>query len=174
MQVVVSRSPEELGARAAEHAAVVIREALERQGTARVVFSTGKSQLDTIDALVGQDVDWSRVEGFHLDEYVGLSDSHPASFRRYLRDRLVSRLPFRTFHFVSPEGDLERALSQLTEQLRAAPVDLGLIGIFPVEDREICSRVMAACEESDDYADAEEKATVVGTCLSMLRQRYEV
>lgn len=60
-----------------------------------------------------------------------------------------------------------------TDVLNDPRVDT-LLGFFPVEDREICSRVMAACEESDDYADAEEKATVVGTCLSMLRQMYEV
>ena len=126
MKVIVAENSRLLGELAARQAAGVIRRAIEDHGEARIVLSTGASQFDTLSALVRQDVDWRRVEMFHLDEYVGLPETHPASFRKYLKERFVSRVPLKQAHFV--DGTRE-GIAELSEALRSAPIDLGLIGI---------------------------------------------
>ncbi len=119
-----------LGARAATLAAATLREALTRAGEARVVLATGASQIATLERLVAEPgIDWGRVTAFHLDEYVGLPDTHPASFRRYLRERVVARVPELRFHPITPEGDLAAELARLEALLGAAPVDLCLAGV---------------------------------------------
>jgi len=118
-----------LGAAAAEMAAKALNEAIAARGGARLLLSTGASQFDTLKALTEQDVDWGKVEMFHLDEYIGLPESHPASFRKYLRDRLTSIVSFKCVHFVNPEDGVDSAIAYLTAEVRKAPIDLGLIGI---------------------------------------------
>jgi glucosamine-6-phosphate deaminase len=96
-----------LGRAAAEHAAARIRALAAVHAEFSVVFATGASQLETLRALVTiPDLPWDRITGFHMDEYIGISAAHPASFRRYLREELVSRVPLRAFHEV--EGDTGR------------------------------------------------------------------
>ncbi|MBQ5972812.1 MAG: 6-phosphogluconolactonase [Oscillospiraceae bacterium] len=126
MKIVVSRDPESLGAAAAEYAARRICEAIDAKGEARIVLSTGASQFTTLAALVKKDVDWARVTMFHLDEYVALPDTHPASFRKYLRERFINVVHPGKAYLVdgTPEG-----IPALTAALREAPIDLGLIGI---------------------------------------------
>jgi len=81
-----------LSATAAQHAATAVRRAILDRGRARIVAATGTSQLDFLDALTkAENIDWQRVEMFHLDEYVGLSITHPASFRKHLLDRLIQK-----------------------------------------------------------------------------------
>lgn len=126
MNVVVAENCRLMGELAARQAAAVLNSAIRERGEARVVLSTGASQFDTLSALVRQNVDWSKVDMFHLDEYVDLPETHPASFRKYLKERFVSRVPIRRAHFV--DGTRE-GIAALTEELRSAPVDLGLIGI---------------------------------------------
>ncbi|MCI5547873.1 MAG: glucosamine-6-phosphate deaminase [Clostridiales bacterium] len=126
MKVIVADNCRLMGELAARQAAGVINRAVEDHGAARIVLSTGASQFDTLSALVRQNVDWSRVEMFHLDEYVDLPETHPASFRKYLKERFVSRVPLKRAHFV--DGTRE-GIAALTEELRSAPIDLGLIGI---------------------------------------------
>ncbi len=126
MNVVVAENCRLMGELAARQAAAVLNSAIRERGEARVVLSTGASQFDTLSALVRQNVDWSKVDMFHLDEYVDLPEAHPASFRKYLKERFVSRVPIRRAHFV--DGTRE-GIAALTEELRSAPVDLGLIGI---------------------------------------------
>ena len=126
MKVTVAKDSGLLGCLAAKEAAGVIREAIRTKGAARIVLSTGASQFDTLAALVKEKLDWSKVEMFHLDEYVNLPESHPASFRKYLKERFTSLVPLKAAHFVdgTPEG-----IEALTRELRSAPIDLGLIGI---------------------------------------------
>jgi glucosamine-6-phosphate deaminase len=88
LDIKILENPQELGKEAAQLAAKAINEAIARQGMARIVLSTGSSQFETIEALAAMDIDWRRVEMFHLDEYVGLSDRHPASFRKYLKESM--------------------------------------------------------------------------------------
>lgn len=129
INISVLTTPEELGANAAVKIAALLNEAVARQGSARLVLSTGMSQFETIDALTRQDVPWEKVEMFHLDEYVGLPESHIASFRRYLKERFVSKVNLKGAYFVSGEGDVDDNIRELTEQLRSQPVDVGVIGI---------------------------------------------
>jgi glucosamine-6-phosphate deaminase len=130
MQLRICRDRTELGKLAAANAATCIGRALADRGIAHVVFATGNSQLEMLSALVAAGgVDWNKVVGFHLDEYVGLSASHPASFRRYLTERVVSRLPFRAFHLIDGEADPHAECRRLGELIRAYPIDLTLMGI---------------------------------------------
>lgn len=126
MKIVISKTADELGMRAAAEAAKHIRAAIERNGCARIALSTGASQFETLTHLVKQDLDWSRVEMFHLDEYVNLSRTHPASFRKYLQERFVAPTGVDKVHFVdgTPEG-----IASLTAEIQKAPIDVGLIGI---------------------------------------------
>ena len=79
-----------LGVAAAEQAASAVRRGIQERGRARIIVATGTSQIEFLDALTGADnIDWQRVEMFHLDEYVGLPITHPASFRKYLLERLI-------------------------------------------------------------------------------------
>jgi len=125
----VSPTPQQLGQKAADKIAELLRNAIAQKGSARIILSTGASQFETIDALVKADVDWSKVEMFHLDEYVALPESHIASFRKYLKERFASKISLKAAYFVNGEGDVEENIRVLTEELRRAPVDVGVIGI---------------------------------------------
>ena len=118
-----------LGNAAAEYSAGILKRRIAEKGEARIVLSTGASQFDTFNALIKSDVEWDKVEMFHLDEYINLPETHPASFRRYLKDRFVSKVPLKKANFVKGEGDIRENIRELTEELRKKPIDLGLIGI---------------------------------------------
>lgn len=126
MKITIHPNPEKLGALAAAFTAKRLAEAIEKRGEARLVLSTGASQLSTIEALIHSDVDWSRVEMFHLDEYVGLPITHKASFRRYLQERFVDHLQLKAVHWVTDNAD---CIPILSEAIARGPVDIGLIGI---------------------------------------------
>lgn len=128
-KIQVSNTPKELGKAAAKKIAGYIREAIEEKGSARIILSTGASQFDTIDALVQEDISWDKVEMFHLDEYVGLPESHVASFRKYLKERFVSKVNLKAAHFVNGEGDVQANIEALAQELSRSPVDVGVIGI---------------------------------------------
>ncbi len=106
-----------------------MRAAVAARGTARLLLATGMSQVATLAALVRAPVPWERVTAFHLDEYVGLPADHPASFRRYLRERFSSQVPLAAMHFLEAEGDLAGVLAEAARAVRAAPIDVGLVGI---------------------------------------------
>lgn len=129
MQLNILETADELGRKAAEEAAAWLRQQIGGQGRVRVVLSTGASQFAFFEHFVKQELDWSAVEMFHLDEYIGLPESHPASFRRYLRQRFVSLVPLRKAHLIDGEGDAARMIAELEAAAAEAPFDLGLIGI---------------------------------------------
>lgn len=129
MKIILSRNAKELGEKAATAAALLINRAIEEKGSARIVLSTGASQFTTLEALVQADVDWSKVEMFHLDEYIGIDESHPASFVRYLKERFVQKVNLKNAYFVDPSAGVEETIAFLTEKLGEATVDVGLIGI---------------------------------------------
>lgn len=116
---------------AAEAASQAIRELTENRDIVSVIFATGASQLDMLNALVDRrDISWSKIVGFHLDEYVGLDESHPASFRRYLRQNLTSRVSLREFHEIDGNApDLDAFCAAYASKLRAADPRLCLLGI---------------------------------------------
>jgi len=131
MEIRVFDTKQELGRAAAERAAAALSEAIARNGEARVIAATGASQFDFLDALTARkDVDWARVDMFHLDEYVGVADTHPASFRRYLRERIVERVHPRAFHFLAGDAPDPRAeCRRVGALLQRAPVDVAFVGI---------------------------------------------
>lgn len=129
MIIDISLNATELGAKAAKLAASKIADAVDLNGTARMVVATGASQFETFQALVKEDIPWQNVEVFHLDEYLGLPLSHPASFRKYLYERFINLVPVRKFHSIDVEGDIEGKISYLTREIRKLPVDIGMIGI---------------------------------------------
>ena len=131
INISVSATPEENGAKAAKKIACLINKAIEEKGHARIVLSTGSSQFEMFQAIVKENIDWTKVEMFHLDEYVGLPVTHIASFRKYLQERFVNMLPcpLKAVHFVSGEGDVEENIAGLTKALREDEIDVGVIGI---------------------------------------------
>src|SRR5262249_29809855 len=99
-------------------------------GRARIVVATGTSQIAFLDCLIREpDIDWSNVDVFHLDEYVGLADDHPASFRKYLRERLIQPAGIVRFHPIDGQADPDRACEELGRALSARPIDVAFVGI---------------------------------------------
>lgn len=129
MKVEIFQTSKELGRAAANFCELSINRAINEKGTARIVLSTGASQLETIRNLINIDVDWSRVDMFHLDEYLGLPESHIASFRRYLNEEFIKHVNLRKAYLVDGEGDAAAKLEKLSIKLLEMPVDLALIGI---------------------------------------------
>jgi|ERR1035437_8517781 glucosamine-6-phosphate deaminase len=129
MIIDISADAQELGLKAAQFVTGKLNEAIRRNGEARIVVSTGNSQLETFKALLKEKVEWEKVEVFHLDEYIGLPVNHPASFRKYLYERFINHLKIKEFHAVNVEGEIIEKIKNLTLEIRKKPVDMGLIGI---------------------------------------------
>jgi glucosamine-6-phosphate deaminase len=129
MIINISGDASELGLKAAQYAAFRLNDAISRNGEARLVVSTGSSQFETLKSLIEENIAWEKIEIFHLDEYIGLSVSHTASFRKYLNERFISHIKVKKFHSIDVEGDIENKIKSLTDEIRKKPVDLGLIGI---------------------------------------------
>ena len=119
-----------LGRAAAEHAAASIRKAIREFGTARIIAATGASQFEFLDALTAlPGISWPAVELFHLDEYIGLPSTHPASFRRYLLDRLIHKVGIEKYHLLDGEGEVSEVIRRAGEELNARLVDVAFVGI---------------------------------------------
>jgi len=130
MNVEVFESKMKLGEAAADIAVKIIRRAIAERDVAFVVAATGASQFEFLDALVRQDLDWTKTVFFHLDEYVGLPATHPASFRRYLKERIVDRVPLRSFHFINGEAeDVCEECRRLGQLISQQPIDVAFVGI---------------------------------------------
>jgi glucosamine-6-phosphate deaminase len=119
-----------LGKAAAAQAADAIRGAIQARGRARVVAATGASQIQFLEALTAEPgMDWGRVKLFHLDESIGLPIAHPASFRRFLRERLIDKTGITEFHSLNGEGDPEQVIREASQAIAAAPIDIAFVGI---------------------------------------------
>jgi glucosamine-6-phosphate deaminase len=119
-----------LGQAAAGQAAASIRRAITERNRARIIAATGASQFEFLDALAQvPDIDWPRVEMFHLDEYIGLPLTHPASFRKYLLERLINKTGIGHYHLLDGESDPAEAIRRVGQALSAAPVDVAFVGI---------------------------------------------
>jgi len=130
LQIRIYPDKESLSRAAAEHAAKSLRSVLREKITVRLIAATGASQIVFLEALTAApDIDWPRVELFHLDEYVGLPVTHPASFRKYLYDRLVDKTGVRRFHPLDAESDPLAVAKEEGRELLSAPVDLAFVGI---------------------------------------------
>jgi glucosamine-6-phosphate deaminase len=103
---------------------------LAQSDSARIIAATGASQLDFLQFLtVVPGIDWQRVEMFHLDEYIGLSIDHPASFRKYLMDRFIRKTGIRRYYLLDGEQDPEEVVRTVSQALKSAPIDLAFVGI---------------------------------------------
>ena len=130
MQIKIFPDRATLSRAAAVHAANALRACIRDKGGARIIVATGASQIDFLDALTSAPgIDWSRVEMFHLDEYVGLPVTHPASFRRYLLDRLIDNVGIGRYHLLDGEHDPAAVAVRVGRTLAERPVDLAFVGI---------------------------------------------
>lgn len=131
MKTRVFGSKEEMGAAAAATGAQRLHEALSESNSAALIVATGASQFEMIEQLRLLDLDWTSVTGFHLDEYIGLSIEHPASFRKYLKERFVDLLPcpLKEFHYLDGETDPEGECQRVGEMLSKTSIDVAFVGI---------------------------------------------
>ncbi len=130
MHVEFCKDGVDLGARAAQQAARLIRSAINERGRARIIAATGASQFNFLASLTAiKNLDWQKVTMFHLDEYVGLPESHPASFRRYLMERVISKVDLGTYHLLDPEGDPAIECRRMGKILQDDIVDAAFVGI---------------------------------------------
>ncbi len=130
MKILLFHDRPALGRAAATQAAGIIRRGIAERGLARILVATGQSQFEFLEALTAAPgIDWPRVEMFHLDEYVGIPEDHPASFRRYLRERLIDKTGIVRHHLLDAERDPEGTCQRVGRLLAAAPVDVAFPGI---------------------------------------------
>ncbi len=118
-----------LGEAAAMQAEAAIRQAIAERGSARIIAATGASQFEFLEALTEARLDWERVEVFHLDEYVGLPIEHPASFRKYLMERLIQKTGIQEHHLLDGEADPDEVIRAVGSALAAVPIDVAFVGI---------------------------------------------
>jgi glucosamine-6-phosphate deaminase len=115
---------------AAEEAASVLRDAIQKNGKARIIAATGAAQfafLDVLTRLPG--IDWKRVEMFHLDEYIGIPETHPASFCRFLKERLILKTGITQAHLLRGDQDPAAVIRETGSALTSAPIDVAFVGI---------------------------------------------
>ncbi len=129
MEILIYQTKEELGKAAASKGAELIREALKRKGSANIIVATGASQFEMLGALIREKIDWSKVTAFHLDEYIGIPLTHPASFRKYLKERFVDHVSLRAFHYINGEMDPAAEIERLNESIAPYEIDVAFIGI---------------------------------------------
>jgi glucosamine-6-phosphate deaminase len=131
MDIHIFPDPATLGNKAGSDAAFEIREVLASKDQAAIIIATGSSQFKTLETLISsQDIDWSRVILFHLDEYIGLPESHAASFRKYIRARFLHHLPGLTqYYLIDGEKNIQEELNRLNQIIQNHPIDLALVGI---------------------------------------------
>jgi len=148
MEIIYSETNEEAGRKAAVKGAELIRQTIITRGEAAIILATGASQFQMLNILVKEDVDWKKVTSFHLDEYIGLPATHPASFRKYLRERFADRVPLREFIYVNGDNDPAAECRRLNKIIRKFSVDVAFIGIG--ENGHIAFNDPPADFETDD------------------------
>src|SRR5688572_8820062 len=119
-----------MGRAAATDAAAVIQQSIATKRVARVILASAPSQVELLDALTASDIDWGRVTIFHMDEYVGLNADHPASFRHFQKERVLSRVQPAAFHGIRGEAeDPSEECRRYSALLAEAPIDVVCLGI---------------------------------------------
>ena len=129
MNINISRTSGEMAQRAAACAAQAISRTIAQNGEARILLSTGESQIEAIRYLTEMEVEGDKVVMFHLDEYINLAETHKASFRKYLKERFIQVVNPKKAYLVNGEGNVEENIATLTEELEKAPIDVALVGI---------------------------------------------
>lgn len=131
MHIVLSKDQTQLGNKAGKMAAELIRKAILEKGKANIILATGTSQFETITQLIAEEnVDWSKVNMFHLDEYIDLPATHPASFRKYLKERFLAKVPpLNSSYLIDGEVDPAEECKRISEAISEHPIDVALVGI---------------------------------------------
>jgi len=131
MKIAVHLDSDVMAKVAAESAAQILRDAIQRRGQAAFVAATGASQFNFLKHLVAAPgIAWERTTMFHLDEYIGMAADHPASFRRYLRERLTSKVPVGAVDFIAGDApDLTAEVDRLNRAIAASPIDVAFVGV---------------------------------------------
>ncbi|SDC71955.1 glucosamine-6-phosphate deaminase [Niabella drilacis] len=131
MELIIQEDPHTLGKAAGEKAAALIRDTIAATGKAHIILATGTSQFQTLRQLsAAKDIDWTKVIMFHLDEYIGLPATHPASFRKYLRERFLDKVPpLKASYLINGETDAGAEVRRLNTVMDQHPIDVALVGI---------------------------------------------
>ena len=130
LRVCIYKNKYELGKAASKLAEKYISKAIKKRGEAVIILATGASQFEFLDALAEKQLDWQKVVAFHLDEYVGISEKHPASFRRYLRERILDRVNVGNYYLIEGDkDDIEAEVRRLNILFRNYKVDVAFTGI---------------------------------------------
>jgi glucosamine-6-phosphate deaminase len=126
----IFQTKEEMASAAADHAAGSLRRLLEKQDTVRLLAATGASQLEFLNRLTSSpSIEWRRIELFHLDEYVGVGPDHPASFARYIKERIIDRTGIQRYHLLDGTRDPHQVATEMGREINTAPVDIAFAGI---------------------------------------------
>ncbi len=129
MEIIISETKQILGKQAAQMGAEIIRKAITDSGKANIIVATGASQFEMLQELVKEDIDWSVVTAFHLDEYIGISEMHPASFRKYLKERFADIVSPKEFIYVNGDTDPYEECIRLGKLISKNPIDVAFVGI---------------------------------------------
>jgi glucosamine-6-phosphate deaminase len=130
LKVQVYQTESDLGQAAADFTASRLQSVLSEKGSANLILATGASQFSFLEALIPKDLDWKKITVFHLDEYIGISDQHPASFRRYLKERILDLVsPGKVYLINGDAQNLEEEMMIYENLLKTHPVDFACIGI---------------------------------------------
>ncbi|MEQ8418449.1 MAG: glucosamine-6-phosphate deaminase [Arenibacter algicola] len=120
----------EMGAAAADYVTRKLNDAIVKKGGANLILATGASQFSFLEALQTKEIDWGKITVFHLDEYKGISESHPASFRKYLKERILNKVAPKKIYFLNGDAaNLQLEIKNYEEALQAHPIDIACIGI---------------------------------------------
>lgn len=130
LRVEIYETPDNLGKAAAANVAGRLNGAIKEKGFANLILATGSSQFSFLEALQTHDIDWKKINVFHLDEYIGLPETHPASFRKYLKERILEKVQPKNVYYLNGDApDLDAEVERYSELLKAHPVDVACIGI---------------------------------------------
>ena len=131
MKIKINDHPAALGQAAGREAGDLIRKAIQIKNQANIILATGTSQFETLNQLIAeQDIDWGKVVMFHLDEYIELPETHPASFRKYLKERFLAKVPpLQAVHLINGESNPEAECVWLGDVISHSPIDVALVGI---------------------------------------------
>lgn len=131
MKIEIGSDSLEMGQMAGKQGARILKQIIAEKGQANIILATGTSQFDMLQILINdKEIDWSKVVMFHLDEYIGISINHKASFRKYLKERFLEKVPpLKAYHLIDGEKDPQEECDRLNALIGEHPIDMAFAGI---------------------------------------------
>ena len=130
LKIQVADSPKQLGANAASHLEKLLKSIIKNKGEARLILATGTSQFDFLEELKEKDIEWDKITVFHLDEYIGLTSDHPASFRNYLKTRVLDIVKPKRVNLLDGDAhSINHEIEEYSSLLKEKPIDIACVGI---------------------------------------------